>query len=158
MKIHRYQLLLFFLVVGQLEADSGDEFAQGRSIVLSSIHGVCLKRNALGENAEYTRAEDFIAGKIHVGVGKAYRSIGYGIGIRFNSELPFKADTRFKQMGYQVFKADDRKHGLAVVKILGLGNKQGLDVRFSYSIGDSLAAKYVDQIVPNLFNCKVVRT
>lgn len=46
---------------------------------------------------------------------------------------------------------------MTIVKVMGLGNRQGLDVRFNYPIGDALAARYVDQIVPSLFNCKVVR-
>ena len=141
----------------QLEAAENDEFKEGRSIVLSAVHGVCLELKDLGANAKSYRAEDFMAGEIDVGVGKAHRKIGYGIGVRFNKDLPFKIDSRFGKIQFRVIKADDRKNGVTVVKVTGLGNRPELDVRFNYPIGDLLSARYVEQITPGLFSCKVTR-
>jgi hypothetical protein len=88
-------------------------------------------------NVESNRAEDFIAGQIRMGIGKAHRNIDYGIGIHFDNELPFKIDGRFKEIRYRVFKADDRKYGVTVVKVMGLVNRQGLDVIDSFITYDT---------------------
>lgn len=113
-KRKRLRGLLFLMLAVVLcgsSAAGNDEFTRGRSVVLSAVHGVCMEIKHLGVNVETNRAEDFIAGQIHAGIGNAHRSIGYGIGIRFNNELPFKIDKSFKEIRYQVFKADDKKTG-----------------------------------------------
>jgi hypothetical protein len=157
---NRVRWLFFSMLTGvssQLNAAKNDDFVLGKSVVLSAMFGVCMDVK-LGAIVRFRTGEDFTPGEIHVGQGKVYRRIDYGVGTRFDSALTFKADQRLNGLGYKILRAEDRKNGVFTVKATGLGNVDKLDVSFSYPIGDTVSARYTDQIVSNLFTCKVVRT
>lgn len=135
--------------------NGADELKEISPVVLSTDFGVCINPN-LPVNVNFDSIGDFTPGNIRVGIDSSFRRIDYGIGTRFDNELPFVLQSKTSSDAHHVFSADDKKLGVTFVKVIGVSVIPNSEIRFSYPIGDTISARYVDQIVANLLKCQVV--
>jgi hypothetical protein len=123
-------------------------------IVLSSIFGICINPG-VPVNVNFESAGDFTPGQIRIGSGSSFRRIDYGVGLRFEKGLRY-VPLSLADTPYQVYTADQVNHGVTNVKVIGMGKVPGLELIFSYPIGDQVALAYIKTIISELTNCKVV--
>jgi len=133
-----------------------DKNGESPPVVLSTAFGICID-SRLPVIVNFESAGDFTAGNIRIGSGSSFRRIEYGVGTRFDKELPYKIIQKI-DTPYQVFTSDQRKYGITNVKVVGMGQVTDLDVIFSYPIGDKISFDHTKRMISALVECKVVRT
>ena len=136
---------------------ASDQSKEITPVVLSTDFGVCVN-SSLPINVNFDSIGDFTPGNIRIGIDSEFRRIDYGVGTRFDNELPFASRSKVSSTAHHVYFADDRKLGVTFVKVIGVSKTPNAEIRFSYPIADALSARYVDMIAANLLGCKAIRT